>query len=397
MPVPADNIAAFPAAEEITTDDGNTTSFSGQELALSCGEWVADDDGVRHIIKKGKGISYIWASTIPVMPLALLYNADTQSEKVTIGFKKLNQWRKLTVPRSAIGSPRKILDLADKGLEVTSINALPLISYLSSCITNNFDKLPTYQVVSHFGWVGDYFVPYSNKYLIDEDICTRDSLSALANKGTLDGWINTVRPLLSNTCLRLLVMTSFATPLIEKLNALPFFVVLWGKTGTCKTVTAMVAASVWGDPTKGKLVKTLNMTSNSLLSLAALLRNIPLFGDELEILRHKLKDFESTIMTLTGGVERGRLDKNARQRETPSWYNSFIVTGEAPCVTAQSGGGAINRIINIEASSPLVPDATRSLMPLCKTMVWPARPLLKSWMLKLSRDNSGSCKRSCLS
>ena len=49
-----DTATALPTAEEITTDDGNTTSFSGQELALSCGEWVADDEGIRHLIKRVK-------------------------------------------------------------------------------------------------------------------------------------------------------------------------------------------------------------------------------------------------------------------------------------------------------------------------------------------------------
>lgn len=55
---------------------------------------------------------------------------------------------------------------------------------------------------------------------------------------------------------------SFASPLLEPLNCLPFFVHLWGvDSGTGKTVALMVAASVWGDPTIGSFVKTFDGTT----------------------------------------------------------------------------------------------------------------------------------------
>lgn len=68
---------------------------------------------------------------------------------------------------------------------------------------------------------------------------------------------------------------SFASPLIAKVNALPFVFHLWGGTGTGKTAGVMAAASIWGDPRPGRLMRTMNMTANSMMQMASVLRNLP--------------------------------------------------------------------------------------------------------------------------
>ena len=59
-----------------------------------------------------------------------------------------------------------------------------------------------------------------------------------------------------NIYLRLQMAASFASPIIEKVNGLPFVFHLWGGTGTGKTVGLMTAMSIWGNPRMGKTVRT---------------------------------------------------------------------------------------------------------------------------------------------
>ena len=137
------------------------------------------------------------------------------------------------------------------------------------------------------------------------------------------------------------------------MSALPFVLHLWGGTGSGKTVAMMVAASVWGNPGMGKLVRTMNMTVNSMMSTASILRNLPFFGDELQTIKSRFENYDTLIMRVTEGLDRGRMTNATFQRQK-SWLNSFVFTGEEPCTKSQSGGGVKNRVIEIECDQQII-------------------------------------------
>ena len=174
------------------------------------------------------------------------------------------------------------------------------------------------------------------------------------DKGTLEEWVEFVRPLRENLYMRLILAASFASVLIEKVNALPFVLHLWGGTGSGKTVAMMVAASVWGNPAMGRMVRTMNMTQNSMMSMAAVLRNLPFFGDELQTIKSRYENYDTLIMCITEGVDRGRMNSDSRLQKQRNWLNSFIFTGEEPCTRAESGGGVVNRVIEIECDQQII-------------------------------------------
>ena len=51
-----------------------------------------------------------------------------------------------------------------------------------------------------------------------------------------------------NETVHFIVASSFASVLIELLHINPFIVHLWGKSGTGKSVTLIIAMSIWGNP-----------------------------------------------------------------------------------------------------------------------------------------------------
>ncbi len=339
------------AAKGIRSD--SLTKFPQQPFALRCGEWYTSANGVYHMKQVGMEAKPEYASPIPIMPVELLTNMEDGTEKIRLAYFKDGCWRSVVVPRSTLANKNKIVMLADNGVEVNSENAGPLVKYLAEVIALNPDILPRMKSIDHMGWSEDGFVPYTDEVKLDCDEEYKSLIAAVSSKGTLEEWAAYVAPLRKNLYMRLILAASFASVLVEKVSALPFVLHLWGGTGSGKTVGMMVAASIWGNPAMGRMVRTMNMTVNSMMSVASVLRNLPFFGDELQTIKSRFENYDTLVMRVTEGVDRGRMT-NATLQKQRSWLNSFIFTGEEPCTKTQSGGGVKNRVIEIECDQSVV-------------------------------------------
>ena len=65
---------------------------------------------------------------------------------------------------------------------------------------------------------------------------------------------------------------------------------------------------------------------------------------------------DKDIMLLAEGAGRTRGTKSGGIDKTPTWSNCIITSGEMPITTASSGGGAVNRIVEIECKERLFSD-----------------------------------------
>ena len=333
---------------------GNQTNFPEQPFVLNTGNWIADGDGVKRMVQDRNGnLKAEYASHMPVMPLEILQNTEEGTEKIRIGFYKYGTWHKILAPRSTVASNVKIVELADMGLDVTSDSAKLLVKYLADVTALNMDVIPVVKSCRHMGWAGTAFLPYTDDIKMDSESQYKDLIDSVSRKGDLEKWIRYTGELRKNTVLRLLMDASFASPLIAKVNALPFVLHLWGGTGFGKTAGIMAAASIWGNPRPGKLVRTMNMTVNSMMQMASVLRNLPFFGDELQTIKSRFENYDKLIMQVTEGINRGRMTDTALQQQM-TWENAFIFTGEEPCTQSVSGGGVKNRVIEIECTDNVV-------------------------------------------
>lgn len=338
--------------------DGRTTEFTDQPIVLRSGNWICNDDGVRceEFSQNHDSTVFKIASPIPIMPVEILKNIDTDTEKIVLAYYSNFEWQRITCERVTVASNTKIIELANRGIEVTSENSKLLVRYISDLITLNPDVIPRHKAVSRMGWLDSRFLPYDREIKFDGERENRSLYEAIRSRGTADKWIEYIKPLIEKSkLLRLAVASSFASVLIPKVNALPFVFHLWGGTGSGKTVGLMIAMSIWGDPKLGAMSRTMNMTPNSMMTTAAFLRNIPFGGDELQIIKDKFGSYDRLIMSITEGIERGRMtyDEN---NEMKTWACSFLFTGEEPCTKSYSGGGVINRVIEAEATEKLVED-----------------------------------------
>lgn len=343
---------------------GNITAFTDQPFSLQCGEWTADNNGVyRQIQTTNGGVRTEYASYIPIMPTERLENRESHKTSVTLLYgNALNKRR--TVEKSVISNSRLIVALSDYGVDVTSESAKHLVKYLNTVINLNGDIIPHLESVSRLGWQGQEFMPYDCKAVLDNANEAAELVAAVSQQsGTLQEWADYIRPLRENNLyFRLVIAASFASVLIEKVNALPFVLHLWGGTGSGKTVALMAAASVWGNPKQGKLLLTLNMTANALMQTAAMLYSLPLIGDELQTIKNEYNtSYDKIVMQLTEGTNRGRLNSKSELQQPKAWKNCFITNGEEPITQTSSGGGVVNRVIELECHEKLIPNGNETV------------------------------------
>ena len=334
----------------------NATNFDGQPLELFSGEYICDEYGVMVQDKYGYEQP---VCRHPIMPIQRLVNIDSGEERLELAFKKGRSWRSSIVEKSVIASSSSILHLAANGIMVNSENAKALSTYLLEIENLNYDTLPEQKSVGRLGWVGNHgFSPYVDGLAFDGENNFKHIFSAVKSSGDRQEWIDTMIELRKEkTPGRLFLAASFASVIIEPCGLLPFFLHAWGGTEVGKTVGLMIAASVWASPRLGEYITTFNSTLVGQEMMASFLNSLPMCIDELQIQSSAgIKDFDKIIYQLTEGVGRTRGAKTGGLQKVNTWKNCFITNGEHPISNANSGGGAVNRIIEFECEQPVYSD-----------------------------------------
>lgn len=328
----------------------NTTQFEGQELELGCGEWRADDYGIYISESYGE----LCACNHPILPVMRLVNIDTGVEKLRLAYRKGKQWRYLIADKKTLASNNSILELANVGVAVTSENSKLLVRYLHDVEGLNYDMIPERNSVSRLGWIdGEGFSPYVENLVFDGDVNFRNFFESVCEHGSFESWLKMAKKIRQGRVFaRILLAASFASVLVRPLGGLPFFVHIWGETEVGKTVGLMLAASVWANPELGRYIHTFNSTAVGREKSAAFVNSLPLILDELQIIKDK-RDFDQSIYMLSEGAGRTRGNKSGGVDKTPTWSNCILTSGEMPITSSTSGGGAVNRILEIECTERL--------------------------------------------
>ncbi len=349
-------------------DNINVTHFTDSPITLHCGDWQADNNGI--YTKEGKLVC-----PHPILPVERLVNIDNGTEKLKLAYCRDGKWREIVVDCTTCFHKQNIITLADRGIFVTSETAKDLVKYLSDLMWLNMDTperaqreseryfneytahaypIPVSRSIGRLGWIDDEFAPYVDDIHYDGDMDFASLYENIGTKGSREAWFNLMKDLRQNVVIRLMMAASFAGVLVERAGTLPFIFHLWGTTSFGKTVSLMVAMSIWGNPELGGLTRSMNMTTNAMARTAAFLHNLPFAADELQQIKNRWDSYDSMIMYLTEGIDRGRARAHGGGvEEVKTWRNCFIFTGEQPITQENSGGGTKNRVIEVEVTKPL--------------------------------------------
>jgi uncharacterized protein (DUF927 family) len=250
------------------------------------------------------------------------------------------------------------LQLAANGVLVTSENAKALSKYLFEIEELNYDMIPEQKSVSRLGWVGDGFSPYVDELVFDGENNFKHIFNSVKSSGSRKKWVDAMRELRAEKGVaRIALAASFASVILQPCGLLPFFCHFWGGTEVGKSVLLLTAASVWAKPSFGEYVTTFNSTLVGQEMMATFLNSLPMCIDELQIQSSAgVRDFDKIIYQLTEGVGRTRGAKQGGLQKVNTWKCCFITNGEHPISNANSGGGAVNRIIEVETEEKVYHD-----------------------------------------
>lgn len=343
-----------------SSSDGRLTEFNipadKKYQNMLCGSWVANENGIVTYNVMGMELR---ASRQPILPVERMENIETNEERIVLAFKRNYRWKEITVAKDVIASASKIVALAKYGLSVTSENAKYLVKYLNDVEALNNDEIEIIQSSSKLGWHGSNFLPYSGNIVFDGDIRFKSIFEAIHEQGSEDEWIEHVKELRATGRkeIKFMLAASFASALVGLLGALPFFVDLWGETEGGKSVTLMLAASVWANPDESQYIGDFKTTDVALEAKCDMLNSLPLLLDDTSKTSARIRDnFEGIVYDLCSGKGKSRSNKELGINRENRWKNCILTNGERPLNSYVNQGGAINRILEVECSDHIYSD-----------------------------------------
>ena len=335
----------------------NWTNFTGKYDSMRCGSWLAADDGIRTFNKDYD--NEVVVCYHPILPIGRLRNLETGEEQIRLAYKRNHRWTEITVPKDIISSANKIVSLSKLGVAVTSENAKLLVKYLSDVENLNDDEIPVQKSSAKLGWIGEGFLPYDTEIIFDGDMSFGQVYESIRERGNWQEWLDHVRALrrTGRPEIKFSLAASFASILVSRLGALPFIVDLWGETEGGKSVSLMLAASIWANPDGGQYIGDFKTTDTQLEIRADLLNHLPLMLDDTSKTSSRIRDnFEGVVYDLCSGKGKSRSNKELGIRRENRWKNTILTNGERPLTSYVSQGGAINRILEIECGEKVYQD-----------------------------------------
>lgn len=326
------------------------TEFDGKYPQMRCGAWIANDGGIDGTNKLGMPIT---ACYHPILPIQRLINMETDKEKMKIAFKKGVRWKEIIVDKNVIANANKITTIADMGVSVTSNTASNLVSYLSDIENYNLDLIPTQSSTSKLGWINhDQFMPYSKEFVFDGENKFNDAFNSIHEKGKFEKWMDIALTARKSDRFepKISMVASLASVLIKPLNALPFILNIFGDTGSGKTVSMMLAASCWANPSENVYLTDAKSTPTALELRCDFLNNLPMMIDDMSQVKQRSDgDFTGLVYMLCAGKGKDRANQGLGLNRPTTWKNIIMTNYEYSLVTETMQGGAVNRIIDVEA------------------------------------------------
>lgn len=336
----------------------NWTNFSGPYDNMKCKTWIASDDGIYQYNPNPMAPDLL-ACYHPILPVERFKNLETGEEQIKIAFKRSGRWEEIIVPKTLITSASKIVALSSRGVAVTSENAKSLVRYLSDVENLNDNEIKVQHSTSKLGWVKGDFIPYDTNIVFDGDGRFRDLFDSVQERGSETIWLKHMTELrkTGRAEVKFMLAASFASVLVGLLGGLPFFVDLWGETEGGKTVSLMVATSVWADPGESRYIGDFKTTDVALEAKVDMLNNLPMILDDTSKTSSRIRDnFEGVVYDLCSGKGKSRSNKELGINRENRWRNCIIVNGERPLNSYVNQGGAINRILEVECGEKIYKD-----------------------------------------
>ena len=359
-------------------------------------EYSISADGIEKIA----GESMTTICRRPVIISSKSFDVEEKNYKLTLAYMTTaGKWKKLPATEAAsIFDKNKLIVLSNKGLPVTSVNALNLVDYLDAFHALNENNLPLTYTVPRCGWYNfngsDFFIdPRKHFSVADEgenfDVVV-DSQSQFAKTlcqvGNLEQWKKAYQLAKKSPVARIMVAASVAPILLKILGERNFLLYIVAPTRAGKTTALYLGASAVGSE---KMIRSFDATKNGLAGAAADVSDFAFLIDEKQVADNRLKEqFDNLVYALANGIGRTKLSKDSTLKKLQDWRTIAIMTGETLLLSDNVTGGANTRLLSIKVSKEILSaDDCKSIRDIIKENCGLAFPLVINKVLELGFDN----------
>lgn len=140
-------------------------------------------------------------SPILIVINKLLKNIDTGEEKAELLLFKKGSWEKLIVEKNVLCNTNNLVNLANKGIPVTSVISRELVNWFYSLEMANYNEISVERTTNRMGWIDNKtFIPYKcNDVSLDFELGIGSWLNRLSEtKGTLEDWKTEIKEFLDD-------------------------------------------------------------------------------------------------------------------------------------------------------------------------------------------------------
>lgn len=307
---------------------------------------------------------YIPIARTPVVVTRLLSGHTDGMTRYEIAIRSRDKWKLAEVDGQILLNPRKVYDLADKGVLITDGR---LTQFFASLIALNEKTIKEITIYSKPGWHGDAFI-YPNASEYAEYRVARAGIEyseMFSVMGEFEEWVKKFKEASKSCVHRMILGAGLAAPLLKILGLPNFWLHINGRKNLAKTPLLKLALSVYGNPQY--LMRSFDSSPKNRVTMAVGLNDFPQGFDELETLGKKgEEELQKSIYDFVEGMDGQKNKRNGDVRAAEHFRGVRLSTGEQPLHKASHKGGAFKRAIDIHISKPLVEDAdARSLHLFC--------------------------------
>lgn len=353
-------------------------------------------DGIEKIA--GEGMTTICRR--PVIITSKSFDVEEKNYKLTLAYMTTaGKWKKLPATEAAsIFDKNKLIILSNKGLSVTSVNALNLVDYLDAFHALNENNLPLTYTVPRCGWYSFngslFFIDPRKKFSVTDEgenfnvIVDSQSQFAktLCQVGSLELWKKAYSLAKKSPVARIMVAAAVAPILLKILGERNFLLHIVAPTRAGKTTALYLGASAVGSE---KMIRSFDATKNGLAGAAADVSDYAFLIDEKQVADNRLKEqFDNLVYALANGIGRTKLSKDSMLKKLQDWRTIAIMTGETLLLSDKVTGGANTRLLSIKVSKEILSaDDCKTIRDIIKENCGLVFPLVINKVFELGFDN----------
>lgn len=276
-------------------------------------------------------------------------NPDSNFKMLDLSFYNKNkEIITVTLPQKECLTRKGIMEIAAHGALLEEPETGKMIKWLATYIHNN--DIPETKIFNRFGWKDKNEFLLGNKLYTSQGVqpaklvnVPQKNIDCFNQKGTIAGWLEMTAPILEYPMARFKCYASCAAPLLKMLHHSSIVMLDYGESQTGKTLTSLVAMSIWGEPHDQQISNHSTKVGKELM--LAMNSDLPIFIDEMQVSSDD--DNQELVYLIANGAGKRKGKKDGGLQDVVDWRTIGLFTGEKPITGNNSLMGVTSRLLEI--------------------------------------------------